>query len=83
MDKVCFRQEITREHMCQVAKTALTTKVHHDLADKLTQVCVDAVLAIKDDDKPLDLHMIEIMDMQVCDLYIYFFRKNYNFDNNF
>lgn len=66
LDKVRLSEEITRERLCQVASTALRTKVHSDLADKLTEVCVDAVLAIKEEGKPLDLHMVEIMDMQVC-----------------
>lgn len=64
LDKVRMSEDITRERLCQVARTALRTKVHSDLADKLTEVCVDAVLAIKEDGKPLDLHMVEIMDMQ-------------------
>lgn len=66
LDKVRVSEEMTRERLCQVARTALRTKVHSDLADKLTEVCVDAVLAIKEEGKPLDLHMVEIMDMQVC-----------------
>ena len=66
LDEVRLNEEITRERLCQVARTALRTKVHSDMADKLTEVCVDAVLAIKEDDKPLDLHMVEIVDMQVC-----------------
>lgn len=65
LDKVRISEEMTRERLCQVARTALRTKVHSDLADKLTEVCVDAVLAIKEEGKPLDLHMVEIMDMQV------------------
>ena len=34
------------------------------LADKLTEICVNAVLLIKKDDAPADLHMIELMEMQ-------------------
>ena len=32
----------------------------------LTEICVDAVLAVKSADEkvPLDLHMVELMDMQ-------------------
>lgn len=34
------------------------------MADMLTEICVDAVLAIQKDDKtPLDLHMVELMEM--------------------
>lgn len=70
LDQVRLKEEMTRERLCQVARTALRTKVHSELADKLTEVCVDAVLAIREEGKPLDLHMVEIMDMQVsavCD----------------
>lgn len=38
--------------------------MHSSLADVLTDACVDAVLAIRSGDKPVDLHMIEIMEMQ-------------------
>lgn len=65
LDEVKIVKEMKREQLCQVARTALRTKVHPELADKLTEVCVDAVLAIKEDQKPLDLHMVEIMEMQV------------------
>lgn len=34
------------------------------MADVLTDVCVDAVLTIRHDDKEVDLHMIELMEMQ-------------------
>lgn len=39
-------------------------QVHPTLATVLTDVCVDAVLAIKQGDKPVDLHMVELMEMQ-------------------
>lgn len=64
LDNIRIQEEMTRERLCQVARTALRTKVHSDLADKLTEVCVDAVLAIKQDGKPLDLHMVEVQEMQ-------------------
>jgi len=64
LDKVCVTQEMKRERLCQVARTALRTKVHSDLADKLTEVCVDAILSIKKEGEPLDLHMVEIAEMQ-------------------
>ncbi|XP_076063730.1 chaperonin containing TCP1 subunit 6 [Oratosquilla oratoria] len=64
LESMRLKEEMTRERLCQVARTALHTKVHSELADKLTEVCVDAVLAIKEEGKPLDLHMVEIMDMQ-------------------
>ncbi|KAH8251510.1 hypothetical protein KR038_009430 [Drosophila bunnanda] len=48
------------------ARDSLKTKVHPALADLLTEVCVDAVLTIasSDKNKPVDLHMVELMEMQ-------------------
>lgn len=56
--------EAKREILLHVARTSLRTKVHQQLADLLTEACVDAVLAIREDEKPIDLHMVEIMEMQ-------------------
>lgn len=53
-----------KETLIAVARTALKTKVESKVAEVLTQICVEAVQAIKLPDKPLDLHMIEIMTMQ-------------------
>ena len=46
-----------------MARTALCTKLHPDLANQLVDIVVDAVNIIKIVDKPIDLHMIEIMHM--------------------
>lgn len=59
-----FRPQITRENLLDVARTSLRTKVHSAVTDILAEVCVDAVLAIRQDEKPVDLHMIELMEMQ-------------------
>ena len=40
-----------------VARTSLRTKVYEALADQLTDIVVDAVLAIRKPDEPLDLFM--------------------------
>ncbi|CAH0402817.1 unnamed protein product [Chilo suppressalis] len=56
--------EVKRENLLDVARTSLKTKVHSKLADVLTDACVDAVLAIRTPDKPVDLHMVELMEMQ-------------------
>lgn len=50
--------------MIEVARTSLRTKVHSALTDVLADVCVDAILAIHQKDKAVDLHMVEIMEMQ-------------------
>lgn len=57
--------EINRKNLQEIARTALRTKLNHQLADLLTDVCVDAILQIKNDDnKAVDLHMVELMEMQ-------------------
>ncbi|KAJ8917383.1 hypothetical protein NQ315_002407 [Exocentrus adspersus] len=64
LDKIKIPVEINKENLTDVCRTSLRTKVHQKLADLLTDVCVDAVLALKQGDKPIDLHMIELMEMQ-------------------
>lgn len=41
--------ESKREILLQIARTSLRTKVHQQLADLLTEACVDAVLAIREE----------------------------------
>ncbi|KAB7504215.1 T-complex protein 1 subunit zeta [Armadillidium nasatum] len=64
LESMSIKEEISREKLIQVANTALRTKVNQSLADKLTEVCVDAVLSIQQIGKPMDLHMVEIMEMK-------------------
>lgn len=52
-----------RDLLCKIAKTCLRTKVKARVADKLTNICVDAVNIIKKPDNSIDLHMVEIMEM--------------------
>lgn len=56
-------QPIDRNLLIEVARTALRTKLDQKLADHITECVVDAVLAIRKDEKDTDpdLHMIEIM----------------------
>lgn len=56
--------EISRDLLLEVARTSLNTKIHPSLANPLTEVVVDAVRCIQKEDKPIDLHMVEIMHMQ-------------------
>ncbi|VDM54104.1 unnamed protein product [Angiostrongylus costaricensis] len=60
-----FKQEVTidRNLLIEVARTSLRTKLHHKLADHITECVVDAVLAIRQGDAEPDLHMIEKMEM--------------------
>uniref|UniRef100_A0A673V305 Chaperonin containing TCP1 subunit 6A n=1 Tax=Suricata suricatta TaxID=37032 RepID=A0A673V305_SURSU len=60
--KVC--KEMDRETLIDVARTSLRTKVHAELADVLTEAVVDSILAIKKQDEPIDLFMVEIMEMK-------------------
>lgn len=64
LEKLKIKIEPTRESLLNVARTSLRTKIHQQLADVLTDICVDAVLAVRQGDKPVDLHMVEIMEMQ-------------------
>ncbi|XP_014479931.1 PREDICTED: T-complex protein 1 subunit zeta [Dinoponera quadriceps] len=56
--------EPTKQNLMNIAMTSLRTKLHRTVADKLTEICVDAVLAIQQPDQEIDLHMVELMEMQ-------------------
>ncbi|KAJ8678940.1 hypothetical protein QAD02_014727 [Eretmocerus hayati] len=64
LDSMKVPVQPTREGLLDIARTALRTKIHPVLAETLTDICVDAVLAIKQPDAKLDLHMVEIMEMK-------------------
>uniref|UniRef100_A0A8C9VJI4 Chaperonin containing TCP1, subunit 6A (zeta 1) n=1 Tax=Scleropages formosus TaxID=113540 RepID=A0A8C9VJI4_SCLFO len=64
LENVKVTKEMDREMLVNVARTSLRTKVHTELADLLTEAVVDAVLAIRKPDEPIDLFMIEIMEMK-------------------
>lgn len=53
-----------RELLQAVCHTSLATKIKSQMSSKLAEICVDAVQCIKEEDKPVDLHMVEIMHMQ-------------------
>ncbi len=61
---------VAREMLVSVARTALRTKLHEELADHLTEIVVSAVQVVaaksvtSTDTPTLDLHMIEIMNMK-------------------
>jgi len=55
---------VDREHLLNVARTSLRTKLHAEMADHLTEICTDAVMSIHEEGKPIDLHMIEIQTMR-------------------
>lgn len=64
LDTFKTEAKIDRELLLSVARTSLTTKLSHSLAESLTPSIVDAVLAIHRPPEKIDLHMIEIMKMQ-------------------
>lgn len=64
LEKIKIKIEPTRADLLHVARTSLCTKIHKQLADVLTDICVNAVLAVRQGEKPIDLHMVEIMEMQ-------------------
>lgn len=58
-------EQVDREFLLQVARSSLSTKVNNELAEVLTPIVTDAVLSVRDPlKKTLDLHMVEIMQMQ-------------------
>lgn len=64
LDALKIPIEPIKTSLLDIARTSLRTKVHYTVADKLAEICVDAVLAIKQENKEIDLHMIELMEMQ-------------------
>ena len=64
LDSMKIPIEINKKNLTEIANTSLKTKVHPSLAELFTDVCVDAVLAIRQEDKQVDLHMVELMEMQ-------------------
>lgn len=58
------QNQIDRAMLLKVAQTSLRTKIHRKLADVLTEIVTDAVLAIHSiDQQSIDLYMVEIMMM--------------------
>ena len=57
------KDTVEKPLLINVAKTSLCTKLHPELANQLVDIVVDAVNIVKVVDKPIDLHMVEIMHM--------------------
>uniref|UniRef100_G3TUD5 Chaperonin containing TCP1 subunit 6A n=1 Tax=Loxodonta africana TaxID=9785 RepID=G3TUD5_LOXAF len=64
LEQIKVSKEMDRQTLIDVARTSLHTKVHAELADVLTEAVVDSILAIKKQDEPIDLFMVEIMEMK-------------------
>lgn len=58
-----MRLPIDRELLVSVARCSVLTKLHEKLALDLAEVLADAVVTIKREDRPIDLHMVEIMPL--------------------
>lgn len=52
--------EPDRELLLCVARTTLRTKLTRALADNVAEICVDAVLCVRQPQRPIDLYMVEI-----------------------
>lgn len=57
-------KQIESNDLLNVAKTALKTKLKADIAEHLAERVVGSVLCVKLNGHPIDLHMVEIMEMQ-------------------
>uniref|UniRef100_A0A7M4EM97 Chaperonin containing TCP1 subunit 6B n=1 Tax=Crocodylus porosus TaxID=8502 RepID=A0A7M4EM97_CROPO len=64
LEQVKVSKDMDREILIDVARTSLRTKVHAELADVLTEAVVDSILAVRKPDEPIDLYMVEIMEMK-------------------
>ena len=63
LEEVKVTCDMDREMLVHVARTSLRTKLSQKVADVLTEVVVDAVLAVQREGEPIDLHMVEVMEM--------------------
>uniref|UniRef100_A0A2K6TEU3 Chaperonin containing TCP1 subunit 6B n=1 Tax=Saimiri boliviensis boliviensis TaxID=39432 RepID=A0A2K6TEU3_SAIBB len=64
LEEVKVTKEMKRKILLDVARTSLQTKVHAELADVLTEAVVDSVLAVRRPGYPIDLFMVEIVEMK-------------------
>jgi len=53
-----------REQLINVARSSLRTKLSPEIADKMASNIVDSMLVISQENEPIDLFMVEIMQMQ-------------------
>ncbi|KAL0213010.1 hypothetical protein RCL1_006636 [Eukaryota sp. TZLM3-RCL] len=64
LEKYAIPLDNFREQIVSVAKTSLRTKLYGEMADRMAEIVSDAVLSIRSDETPTDLHLIEIMLME-------------------
>lgn len=53
-----------RELLTSVVRASLRTKLSEDVADNMSDAVVNSVISITQPGEPIDLHMVEIMEMQ-------------------
>lgn len=53
-----------RELLTNVVRASLRTKLSAEVADKMSDAVVSSIVSIQQPDEPIDLHMVEIMQMQ-------------------
>lgn len=63
LEKIKVPCKVERDLLIQVARSSLQTKLTAELSEHLTNIVVDAILAIYEEGKPIDLFMVEIMEM--------------------
>ncbi|CCW61814.1 unnamed protein product [Phytomonas sp. EM1] len=64
LNTVSIPKEEQREYLTNAARTALSTKVNPSLSEIISEAVVDAVYAVADEEKGIDLHMVEVMHMK-------------------
>jgi T-complex protein 1 subunit zeta len=57
------QKDVDKALLLNIARTALSTKLHPEMANLLVEIVVDSVNIIRTPEKPIDLFMIEIMHM--------------------
>lgn len=63
LEEYKISKDLDRELLLQVARSSLSTKVNNEVSEVLVPIVTDAVLGVKSEES-LDLHMVEIMQMQ-------------------
>ncbi|EPY24674.1 T-complex protein 1 subunit zeta [Strigomonas culicis] len=61
---ISIPKEELREYLTNVARSVLCTKVNPSISENLAESVVDAVYAIAEEGRDIDLHMVEVMHMR-------------------
>ena len=62
--KISITGDEKQSILTNISATSLGIKVHPNLAAQLTPLIMDAVQAVQIDSAPIDLHMVELMEIQ-------------------